>query len=104
MAVPGMDRSMKARPMVAACLFAHCPRMARCALCECAIACTHIHHFARDSIPAEVEARLYKLLLYERGSHFKPHRDSPKGGPGMFGTLTLMLPSENEVRVMTMLR
>lgn len=69
-----------------------------------AFACAHNHHFACEPSPAEVEARLYKLLLYERGSHFKPHRDSPKGGPGMFGTLTLMLPSEYEVRVMTMLR
>ncbi len=49
------------------------------------------------ALPAEVDAQLYKLLLYEPGSHFKPHRDSPKGGPDMFGTLSIMLPSAYEV-------
>ncbi|KAI7843611.1 hypothetical protein COHA_002851 [Chlorella ohadii] len=49
-----------------------------------------IHH------DTEVDAQLYKLLLYEPGSHFKPHRDSPKGGPGVFGTLTILLPSAYE--------
>jgi len=33
-----------------------------------------------------VEAHLYKLLLYEQGGFFKPHRDTEKE-PGMFGTL-----------------
>lgn len=32
------------------------------------------------------EAHLYKLLLYETGGHFKPHKDTEKE-PGMFGTL-----------------
>ena len=39
-----------------------------------------------------VEAQLYKLLLYETGGFFKPHRDSEKA-PGMFGTLVVVLPS-----------
>ena len=33
-----------------------------------------------------IEANLYKLLLYEPGGIFKPHRDSEKED-GMFGTL-----------------
>ncbi len=40
----------------------------------------------------EVEAQLYKLLLYEPGSFFKPHRDSEKVD-GMFGTLVIILPT-----------
>lgn len=40
----------------------------------------------------KVEAQLYKLLLYEEGSFFKPHRDSEKV-EGMFGTLVVVLPS-----------
>jgi hypothetical protein len=41
----------------------------------------------------KVEARLYKLLLYEEGSFFAPHRDSEKE-EGMFGTLVIVLPSQ----------
>lgn len=40
----------------------------------------------------KVEARLYKMLLYEKGSFFAPHRDSEKE-PGMFATLVVVLPS-----------
>jgi hypothetical protein len=40
----------------------------------------------------DVRAELYKLLLYETGSHFKPHRDTEKT-PGMFATLVIVLPS-----------
>lgn len=40
-----------------------------------------------------VEAQLYKLLLYEEGSFFAPHRDSEKVD-GMFGTLVIVLPSK----------
>ncbi|TCD68486.1 hypothetical protein EIP91_010661 [Steccherinum ochraceum] len=36
---------------------------------------------------------LYKLLLYETGSHFHPHKDSEKVD-GMFATLVFLLPSE----------
>ena len=42
---------------------------------------------------ARVEAHLYKLLVYEEGGFFAPHRDSEKE-PGMFGTLVLLLPSQ----------
>ncbi|KAJ6479333.1 hypothetical protein C8R47DRAFT_983607 [Mycena vitilis] len=36
---------------------------------------------------------LYKLLLYETGSHFSPHQDTEKE-PGMFATVIIVLPSE----------
>lgn len=38
-----------------------------------------------------VTASLYKLLLYETGDFFLPHKDSEKE-PGMFGTLVIGLP------------
>jgi hypothetical protein len=44
-------------------------------------------------ISMKVEAQLYKLLLYEKGSFFAPHRDSEKVD-GMFGTLVIVLPSQ----------
>lgn len=40
----------------------------------------------------KVRAELYKLLVYDRGSFFKPHRDTEKVD-GMFGTLLIVLPS-----------
>ena len=40
-------------------------------------------------------AQLYKLLIYEKGSFFAPHRDSEKT-PGMFATLIVCLPSRHE--------
>jgi 2OG-Fe(II) oxygenase superfamily len=40
----------------------------------------------------KVHANLYKLLLYEVGGHFTPHRDTEKED-GMFGTLVIQLPS-----------
>jgi hypothetical protein len=40
----------------------------------------------------QLAAQLYKMLLYERGSHFAPHRDSEKQ-EGMVATLVVMLPS-----------
>lgn len=39
-----------------------------------------------------VTSKLYKLLFYEPGGHFKPHRDTEKH-PGMFATLIIQLPS-----------
>ena len=41
-----------------------------------------------------VAANLYKLLIYERGDFFVPHRDSEKE-KGMFGTLIVGLPSKH---------
>ncbi|KAJ7068776.1 hypothetical protein C8F01DRAFT_1365057 [Mycena amicta] len=38
-------------------------------------------------------ARLYKLLLYETGSHFLPHVDTEKED-GMFASIIVVLPSE----------
>lgn len=37
----------------------------------------------------------WKLLLYEEGSFFRPHKDSEKA-PGMIGTLVISLPSKHE--------
>ena len=37
-------------------------------------------------------AELYKLLLYQKGGHFKPHQDTEKS-IGMFGTLVVQFPS-----------
>jgi hypothetical protein len=42
----------------------------------------------------KVMPQLYKLLLYEAGSFFTPHRDSEKED-GMFGTLAIVLPSSH---------
>ena len=42
-----------------------------------------------------VRAELYKLLVYEQGSFFAPHRDTEKI-PGMFATLVVSLPSRHE--------
>lgn len=41
---------------------------------------------------ATIQAELYKLLVYDPGGFFLPHRDSEKA-PGMFGTLLIQLPS-----------
>jgi hypothetical protein len=38
-----------------------------------------------------VDARLYKLLLYEQGGHFSSHQDTEKER-GMIGTLVVQLP------------
>ncbi len=46
-------------------------------------------------IRGKVTAELYKLLVYDKGSFFKPHRDTEKV-PGMFGTLIVCLPSRHE--------
>jgi len=44
---------------------------------------------------SNIKASLYKLLLYEEKSFFKKHKDSEKED-GMFGTLTICLPSKFE--------
>ncbi|KAI3391104.1 hypothetical protein diail_7955 [Diaporthe ilicicola] len=44
-------------------------------------------------MPEGVRASPWKLLLYEEGSFFRPHKDSEKE-PGMIGTLVISLPSE----------
>src|SRR5262249_31940757 len=46
-------------------------------------------------IRPKVVPELYKLLVYEKGSFFAPHRDSEKV-PGMFATLVVCLPSRHE--------
>lgn len=52
---------------------------------------------ARKQLGVEVQvcAERYKLLLYEKGAFFKPHKDTEKV-PGMFGTLVICLPSKHE--------
>lgn len=47
------------------------------------------------AVDVEIEAQLYKLLVYEQGSFFLAHRDSVKA-EGMFGTLVMVLPSPFE--------
>ncbi|CAM6088083.1 unnamed protein product [Calypogeia fissa] len=46
-----------------------------------------------DGEGVQLEAHLYKLLLYEEGGHFTFHRDTEKK-KGMFATLILQLPTE----------
>jgi predicted 2-oxoglutarate/Fe(II)-dependent dioxygenase YbiX len=46
-------------------------------------------------ISHKVSAHLYKLLVYEKGSFFAPHRDSEKT-TGMFATLVVCLPSHHD--------
>ncbi|KAG8162497.1 hypothetical protein KVR01_008262 [Diaporthe batatas] len=46
-------------------------------------------------MPKSVRAVPWKLLLYEEGSFFRPHKDSEKS-PGMIGTLVISLPSRHE--------
>lgn len=45
--------------------------------------------------PLDIDIEPYKLLLYEKGSFFKPHRDSEKA-PGMVGSLVVCLPSKHQ--------
>ena len=49
------------------------------------------HAFGIDQ---RVDWDLYKLLIYEAGSFFAPHRDSEKVD-GMFATLVVCLPSRH---------
>lgn len=46
------------------------------------------------AIKKKINCELYKLLVYEKGSFFKPHRDTEKT-PGMFATLVVALPSKH---------
>jgi len=48
-----------------------------------------------DSKTMGVQALFYKMLLYEKGGHFKKHRDTEKE-KGMFGSLLIQLPAEHE--------
>ena len=42
-----------------------------------------------------IKALPYKLVLYEKGGFFLPHRDTEKA-PGMFATLVVQLPAEHK--------
>jgi hypothetical protein len=44
-------------------------------------------------VAGDIEAQLYKLLVYDTGSFFVAHRDTEKA-PGMFATLVIILPCE----------
>jgi hypothetical protein len=46
-------------------------------------------------IRKKVQHELYKMLIYEKGSFFSPHRDTEKI-PGMFATLVVGLPCRHE--------
>lgn len=43
-------------------------------------------------VAGDVTAELYKMLVYDAGGFFVPHRDTEKA-PHMFGTLVIVLPS-----------
>ncbi len=45
------------------------------------------------AVAGAIEAQLYKLLVYDTGSFFVPHRDTEKA-PGMFATLVVVLPCD----------
>jgi len=45
------------------------------------------------AVAGAIEAQLYKLLIYDTGSFFIPHRDTEKA-PGMFATLVVVLPCD----------
>ena len=45
--------------------------------------------------PHKVQLRLYKLLVYEKGSFFLPHRDTQKN-ENHFGTVVLSLPVKHK--------
>ena len=49
----------------------------------------------RRENPLQVEARLYKMVLYEDGGFFKAHKDTEKE-PGMFATLVVQLPAKHD--------
>ncbi|KAJ2934373.1 hypothetical protein H1R20_g2697, partial [Candolleomyces eurysporus] len=44
---------------------------------------------------SQPRCELYKLLLYQTGSHFRPHQDTAKAN-GMFATIIIVLPSAFE--------
>lgn len=46
-------------------------------------------------VQGEVQASLYKLLIYEEGGRFLPHKDTEKLD-AMFGSLIVALPSQHE--------
>ena len=49
---------------------------------------------ALSHLAGDVRAELYKLLLYEEGAFFLPHKDSEKA-VNMFGTMIISLPSQH---------
>jgi len=46
-------------------------------------------------VATDIYSEIYKLLIYETGSFFLPHRDTEKMD-GMFATLIIVLPSKHE--------
>ncbi|KZS90663.1 hypothetical protein SISNIDRAFT_391255, partial [Sistotremastrum niveocremeum HHB9708] len=46
----------------------------------------------RLGVTSTARFELYKLLIYEKGSHFLPHQDTEKT-KGMFGTFVIVLPT-----------
>ncbi len=47
-----------------------------------------------------VQAQLNKMTLYQTGDHFVAHRNTEKA-PGMFATMTIVLPSQHTVGTYT---
>ncbi|CAA7268307.1 unnamed protein product [Cyclocybe aegerita] len=56
----------------------------------CPQVCKQLWVAVGDSPP---RMEFYKLLLYEKGSHFLPHQDTQKAN-GMFATIIILLPSK----------
>lgn len=54
-----------------------------------------INNVLLDGKSFVVQAAPYKLLIYEQGDFFKPHRDTQRS-PSMFATLTISLPLNGE--------
>jgi 2OG-Fe(II) oxygenase superfamily len=54
--------------------------------------CFHLGISKERFETSNIEANLYKMLIYEKGGHFAPHRDTEKE-VGMFGTLIIQLPT-----------
>ena len=48
----------------------------------------------RLGVSSDIELHLYKLLLYEPGGFFKPHRDTEKE-ENMFATMIIQFPAEH---------
>ncbi|KAF9777669.1 hypothetical protein IL306_004345 [Fusarium sp. DS 682] len=57
--------------------------------------CSRLLRDTARELGFNLEAEPHKLLLYEPGSFFKPHKDSEKK-KGMIGTLVVCLPSQHE--------
>ncbi|KAJ3875432.1 hypothetical protein F5879DRAFT_802470 [Lentinula edodes] len=55
-----------------------------------------LHSIQQDlALRRMIRAEPYMLNVYDEGSFFKPHRDTPRG-PNMFGSLVIIFPTTHE--------